>query len=249
MDDCLRIRSNLQKKLDDTSKKGWIRSYVRSDKDAIFEIESVIEKISHSYTVITNYKEKNYYKTLFVINPTGPTGNDSSRLRKTYGKSISDVNKSLRLPISCKNKTLFNDSYYFTLICDKKNKKLFIKITDLNGKQIEKKVYWDFDVLESMLYKKIKNIVLIDYERKFIDIDEYFRIKLLKVYDNVSFNKFIKEVEKGNVRVYMKVGIFASGNNIGKTHDHGATFQISDTCYKNLFDLTLIKNTKRERFD
>ena len=41
--------------------------------------------------------------------------------------------------------------------------------------------------------------------------------------------------------MYLKVGVYQSGIKKGKTHDHGATFEIFDTKYMDLFNETIIK--------
>lgn len=238
------VREVLQNKINELNKTGWIKAIVRSDKDACLELERTLEKIGSNYHVVTKMTSKKTYKLLFVVNPSGPTSEDSSRLRQTYGKLILNGEaKSLRVPLFADKETLFDNKYYFKLVIDKKAKKIFIRITDINNNLLEQSVYWTFDSLKNMISKKQKKIVLIEYDTKYVQLDEFYKIKDLVIYEKINFNKFLKELSLGHIRVYLKVGAYTSGIYLGKTHDHGATFQITDAYLKDLYDIHILKNS------
>lgn len=243
MQQTLLIRKILRQKVEELNQKEWIKAYERVSKDACREIEEAIKQIDDNYYVVTKLTEKKTYKLLFVLNPSGPTSFDSSRLRETYGKTILDgKSKSLRTPIFANTKTLFNNKYYFKLIIDREKERLLIRITDKKDKILEETVYWEFEDLKNIINKKIKKIILIEYAVKYVELNEFFRIKDVVIYEKVNFDKFLNELENGHIRLYIKVGVHTSGMYIGRTHDHGATFQITDKYLKDLFDTHMIEN-------
>lgn len=244
MDRILLVRNALQKKVDELNKRGWIQAFERANRDVCLEFENVVDKIDTNYHVSTKLTSKKTYKLLFVLNPSGPSNLDSSRLRETYGKLILDGQaRSLRVPLFANVETLFDDKYYFKLVINREKEQLLIRITDKKGKLLEETVYWEFDKLKKMIEKKIKKMVLLEYDVKYIGLDEFFKIKDVVLFEKVNFDKFLNELELGHIRLYMKVGVYTSGMYIGKTHDHGATFQIIDKNLKDLYDTHIIKNS------
>lgn len=240
------IKNALTNKLESLNQRKWHRVFEKNASlEAKITIEDIVDKYSHNYLVTTKLEQKHTRRLLFVINPTGPTNFESSRLRETYGKPVlNNTSRSLRVPIFADKDTLFNNEYLFRIIIDRKQEKIFIRISNKNGKLLEQKVYWTFESLKNIIDKKVKKIVEVKYLENFNGIDEYYNIESLKVYDQVNFEKFLHELEIGNIRIYLKVAVYLSGIYIGKTHDHGATFHIINKRLPLLFDTYEIKKEK-----
>ena len=51
-----------------------------------------------------------------------------------------------------------------------------------------------------------------------------------------DFDKFVKEIECGNIVVNIKVGVNKNGKHFGKVHDHGTSFQIFQDSLLELFE-------------
>ena len=237
MDNIEKVRSALRNKVKEINKLGWIKCHNKSSIDSVKEIESVINNVDNSYITLNKFEDNGFKKELFILNPSGPENTESTRLREEFGKNVDNTRlKALRIPLYVGKKTLYNNSYYFELIVDKKKEKVFIKISDLTNNQIEKIVYWTFKDLEKILYLKSKKIALVEHDNKYVNLDEYYRIVKITLFEKVNFDKFIKELSKGNVRIYLKIGVYRNGLYYGKTHDHGATFEIYDYSYKEIFD-------------
>lgn len=237
----LLVRSKLQDKLNSFSTK-WYKVFERNGTlEALITVADVVDKIDHNYTVLDKLTNKKTRKELFVVNPSGPTNVDSSRLRQKYGKKVLDGKaRSLRVPLYVNKDTLYDKKYKFRLVINYEEERIYIKICGTRGKFYEQKVYWTFDSIREMVEKKIKKFAVVEHESKYVGLDEYFRIKKVMLYEKVNFDKFIEEFERGNIRIYLKVSVYMSGIYIGKTHDHGATFEIFDNTMQNIYDTCLI---------
>ena len=53
----------------------------------------------------------------------------------------------------------------------------------------------------------------------------------------MTFENFLNALENGDIFVDIRIGVYNTGKNIGKTHDHGTGFRIKlDTLLKMLID-------------
>lgn len=84
--------------------------------------------------------------------------------------------------------------------------------------------------------RKLKYLAFIEAERKIYNNEEFFHYKNITFYSLKSFDTFLVLIEKGIIRVSIKIGVYKYGNKAGKTYDHGTGFGIlADNLYM-LFD-------------
>jgi hypothetical protein len=58
---------------------------------------------------------------------------------------------------------------------------------------------------------------------------------------DIDFNEFLKILESGSIQFDIRIGVYKSGKNYGKPHDHGSGFRIKKESlyglYKNKLEL------------
>lgn len=187
----------------------------------------------------TKTKYSDSYTALFNCTPTGPHYHEVERLKNIYGypdirfKEYNVLNVSIYS--KCKRKV--GIKFYFELKVDKANKKIFLLIYDKYKKIIENEVYWDFDILEEKLYRKLKYLAYVKAIKKKINNKEYFKYYKMKIYRLKNFDTFINLIDEGIIRITLKIGIFRDEKKLGKIHDHGTSFCIQEEDLDKLYDL------------
>ena len=226
---------------------GWIKS-VRKDQGGIgVTFEQLIGVQENSLEIPdfgdieikTKRAYSKSYTGLFNCTPTGPHYHEVERLKNKFGYPDRDLKKYnvLNTSVCTIEKQKVGMNFYFKISVDRKQEKIFLHIFDKYGNLIENFVYWDFDILEEKLFRKLKKLAMIKALVKRINKEEYFKYFDLKIYELKSFNKFIELLEKGIIRITFKIGIYKSGNKIGKICDHGTSFNIKENDLHLLYDL------------
>ena len=59
----------------------------------------------------------------------------------------------------------------------------------------------------------------------------------MKLYKLKDFDTFIDLLNKGIIRVSIKIGVFRDEKRFGKIHDHGTSFGIQEQNLNKLYDL------------
>ena len=74
-------------------------------------------------------------------------------------------------------------------------------------------------------FNKLFVVTAVVEKRNKIDFYHYTKAD---VYLDLDFKKLISEIEKGSIRLDLRIGVNKSvgGKNFGKTHDHGSGFRI-----------------------
>ena len=232
--------------------KGWIESNTNN----LGSIGHTFEKLLYIQTnelefpdfkgieIKTKNKYSSSYTTLFCCTPTGPHFHEVNRLKDLYGYPDSKLKiyNVLNTSVYSKYKTKVGVKYYFQLKVDKKKEKIFLLIFNYKKELIENIVYWDFDILEEKLYRKLKYLAFIKADKLLKQNKEYFKYYLMKIYILKDFKTFIKLIENGTIRISLKIGVFRTGNKIGQIHDHGTSFCIEEDNLGKLYDLLQVYN-------
>ncbi len=180
--------------------------------------------------------------TLFTEAPTYPK-KVNTYLRETYGQPDPEFNntKILHTTISALDFNPYVDKYGFKLNVDEVNKKIFIIIKNIKTDQIiPHEIYYTFEALRQKVEKKCENIAYINAKTKKEGEIEYFNFTKATLLSGLTFDKFILFV-KGGLLVYdIRFGIFKSGKNGGKKHDHGSGFRIKKRDLNKVFKMETI---------
>ena len=183
------------------------------------------------------------FLTLFTKSPSFPLG-ANTYLKERYGTPYEDNPKikNLHTSLFAKKLNSYKGKYAFTLINDRRAKRIFIGIYSLRTKKmIDKTCGYLYSDLEPIFKKKLKNLFYVNATtKKDSKGTEYFHFNQAEIFEQPSFDKFLDLLDKGIIMFDIRIGSYKSGNNFGKTHDHGSGFRIID---KNLYKL-YTKHTK-----
>lgn len=177
--------------------------------------------------------------SLFTCKPDFPDGGDQY-MRNNWG--INDPSgdyphiKVFRTSIYAHRWAEVYSKYKMKLEIDDNNKKLKIILCNLDGDIIDDTVFWTFESLRSAS-KKLKNTLVLKAEESLIDGKVHFKYVSANAYINFDFKKLIELIRVGKARYDNRLGIYRSGKNIGKEHNHGGGIRlVSSSSYKDLFE-------------
>jgi hypothetical protein len=177
--------------------------------------------------------------TLFTKAPTYPKG-ANTLLREKFGKEHDGL-KVLHTTIPGNKFNTFLGKYGFKLEVDSKNEKIFIRIKELKSDTLlDFECYYSFEILKKIIEKKCKNIAFITAKHEHRGKDEFFHFEKAVLLTNLTFNKFLDAIKNGKILYDIRIGVYRTGKNRGKTHDHGSGFRIKKTQIKEIFNVTNI---------
>lgn len=176
--------------------------------------------------------------TLFSCTLDGPDFFELSHIVEKFGKYDKKYRqtKILYINLSANKYSYWGKFVRMKLLVDRKKEKLFILVSHVNGKIIEKRSFWDFKTLENILLRKLSSMYLITYYIKQIRGQRYC------FFDNVfflkykTFDDFLKLLDIGAINVYIKCGVYSFGPKEGSAYDHGTAFQIKKHMLLDIFE-------------
>lgn len=242
----------------------YIKDFLKKNKDKWFEsnrknntgigktLEDILGKEEDNLSesdfdgleLKSQRNESNSLITLFTKSPSVPRG-VNTYLRETYGTLDTKYNSNtLHTTIYGNKKNTYKETYQFKISTNNRCNRLELEVYDMNGVYLnEKEVYWDYDILQSKFDSKIHSIGLVKADSKKIDGKEYFKYNGLKLLINPSFDKFLECINNGLIAVDIRIGVYGSGKNVGKTHDHGTGFRIFEknlnSLYKDVIEISV----------
>ena len=105
--------------------------------------------------------------------------------------------------------------------------RIYLQIRDANTKEIvNDEIYWSFSVLSKALERKLSKIAILYGDEKDENGKHYVKYTSMKIIENLTLDKLIKSIEDGKLFIDIRIGVYASGKNAGKTHDHGTAFRM-----------------------
>ncbi|TRZ80760.1 glycosyl hydrolase [bacterium] len=98
--------------------------------------------------------------------------------------------------------------------------------------------YWPIAIFDDVLKAKSDKILVVFAETKGERKTKNEKFHFTKAYllSNLNINKFKSAVESGKLKIDIRIGIYRSGKNKGKYHDHGTGFRINKRDFLHLFD-------------
>ena len=179
-----------------------------------------------------------YPITLFSCVFDGPDLFELKRIIDKYGMNVNNEFNSKVLYVHAYSNffSAWGRFLMFKLSFDDNHSKLFLTIAHSNKKIIEKKAYWEYSTLFSILERKLKIVCFISSKRSYIggvSFVEFVDYKFLKL---KSFDDFIMCLRTGKVFVNINCGIYKFGSRMGHSYNHGVLFQIKKEHIFDLFD-------------
>jgi hypothetical protein len=171
------------------------------------------------------------FVSLFSKSPSNPKRGANKILRENYGEVRSDEDlglKKLYASIYAHNWGLVYEKYYMKLNVDKASETISLHIKDLNNSIIHTETNYSFEILRKTTQKKFNKLFIVTADVQKKDKIEFYHFTKAEVFFDLDFNKFISEIESGNIRLDLRIGVNkrVGGKSFGKTHDHGSGFRI-----------------------
>lgn len=124
----------------------------------------------------------------------------------------------------------------------RKNPQLFIVVFE--GKKLVLKnkfkiqAYWPVSIFDDVLKAKSDIILLALAETKGERKTKNEKFHYIEAYllSDLNIKKFKSAVENDKLKIDIRIGVYRSGKNKGKYHDHGTGFRISKRDFLQLFD-------------
>ena len=176
--------------------------------------------------------------TLFTKSPIPPKIN--SALRENHGEPDAAAGglKTLHTTVSAIKFNTYFGRLGFKLEVDESTKKIFVAIKDLKtGQVLNKSAHYDFEVLKKVIAKKCRYIAYVSAKQKEENGKELFNFNNAKLLSGMTFEKFIRLVKEGTILYDIRIGVYRSGTNKGKTHDHGSGFRVLKENLSKVFDI------------
>ncbi len=243
------MRQDLQlikNKFESIKELGWVESKRKGNTGIGYTLEKLFELHENNFEIpdFVTFELKAHrtysksYITLFNATPDGDYLFEIDHLKQNYGypDKVLKQYKILNCDMFSNKINDMGSVCKQTIKVDYKERKVRLYIMDNSLKLIDKEVSWSFEMLKEKFERKLKYIVLISADKKRLNNTDYFKYNNLIFYKSLSFDRFIKLIDKGIIRISFKIGIFRSGKRLGQTHDHGTGFSISEKNIPLLFE-------------
>ena len=235
----------LKKKFIEIRNMGWVTA-TRSGNTAIGKtFEDLLGKIEDNLAEpdfgdieIKSQRElSKSFVTLFTKAPSYPKS-ANTYLRKKYGDENEENLKTLHTSIFVDENT-YKERYSFSLEIDEKEKRIYIKVKDLNTKENEQLVYYSFEAIQKKLDKKLNNLAYVAAKtNKLNKGQEKFYYTKMTIYENPSLENFLRLIKENKIMIDIRIGVYHDLNSkkYGKTHDHGTGFRIKEKDFCELYE-------------
>lgn len=182
----------------------------------------------HQIELKAHDTDGNSYITLFTKSPNIPRG-INTLLRQSYGYFDPKSDQKI-LHTSVSSKLQFNakSNHYFQIVNDKAQRSLKLCVYTSNKTLIKDAftAQWSYEVLEKSLNKKLKTLAIIMSSTKHHNGQTYYSYDAIKVVRNLSLSQLLTALSDNKLIIDLRLGVYHSGKNKGKTHDHGTGFRI-----------------------
>lgn len=228
----------------------WIKGISNGYGNAGLTLESLLGKDIENFELPdykgielkTKYSDRETYITLFVATPDSYLF-EIKRILENYGYPDKNFPQFKVFNTSIYgNRRIKLNNYYFRLFVDYKKKLVILKIYDSNHKLIDDLCAWSFDLLKEKLERKFQYLAFIKANRKYELGNVYFKYNNIKFYKLSSFERFLRLIDVGFIRVTFRIGFYKNEKKYGKVYDHGTIFCIDERDLERLFDEITIRD-------
>ena len=166
--------------------------------------------------------------TMFTKQFSSPKGANKI-LTSSFGNTDSTYAplKNLHASMFTNKESIVYGRYKFTIKLNRREQKLFLEVRDLNSRILNNECYYTYEDLQAF---KLKNTFIVWAN---------FGPEPAMVFFSFSFDKLLDAIDNGAVQFDIRVGIFRTGEFIGKPHDHGNGFRLMKEAIPSLFDNVL----------
>lgn len=173
--------------------------------------------------------------SLFSKSPDFPK-KANNYLRDTYGEIRQEEHsdkKILFASVYGNREGEVYSKYKMKLNVNREAQRIELLIKNLEGNLLET-IYWNFSTIKKASHK-LDTLFLVFADTKIVDGKKFCHFTKGELYHKFDFEKFLIEVEKGIIQFDIRIGVYNSGKNYGKTHDHGSGFRIKPQHFSALY--------------
>ena len=186
------------------------------------------------YEIKSHRDDVNSYITLFTKVPNFPR-KANSYLNSRFGTPYDD-NPELKKSMFANKFNTCGGKYSFRMLNDRADEKLRIGVFDIHSRQLlDAEAGYTYECLRKVFKHKLRNLLYVTAERKYVNKDEYFYFNRAEVYSNPTFERFMDLLDGGQIMYDIRIGSYRSGKKYGKPHDHGSGFRILEANIKQLY--------------
>lgn len=173
--------------------------------------------------------------SLFTLSPKNQKQSASHLLSQFGQPNIKTHTKSLHTTIRGYRQNTYKKKYRFSLNVCHESERVIIEVRCIeSGELLSEDTYYHFSEIEKAT-KKIQNLMLVGAKTRRVNGEEQFQYVLPKLYKAKPFDVILDLIEQGIICLDIRIGVYRSGKNVGKVHDHGAAFRIRHRHLNELF--------------
>jgi len=193
------------------------------------------------YEIKSHRKSSASFVTLFTKSPTLPA-KTNTLLREKYGTPEGKLKvKTFRTSVFSNKWNTYKKEFSFKIFVNDKQQTIDLISKKINGKKTSIECSWTFTEIKST-FSKLKSLFFVTAEREKKYVHEYFYFTNATIFNKPTFQKLIDLIKEGKVMVDIRLGVYSSGKNEGKAHDHGTGFRIKSNdlsfLYKDVIDVS-----------
>lgn len=116
--------------------------------------------------------------------------------------------------------------------------KLSVSPSRIDIASLDGNVYagWEYETLKNSFESKMYRVLLVKADTRTVNGREEFNYNEAWVLMGFSFERFIKLIENGIVKVELRIGVYPEGHpNAGRPHDHGTGFRVLERNIQDCF--------------
>lgn len=215
--------------------RGWIPTHRHGDQALGNAFEDLLDVPENNSTDADFYgiefksqrTTSTALMTLFSKAPTFPRGINTT-LRERYGVTDEVHDKKiLNTTLTGDRENTHRGGYNYKARVDRENELIHLEIRNQETGELEElEVWWSFSVLEKALERKLKTIAILHGDEKVENGQRFVRYTKMDILTGLTLEKMITSLEDGELFIDIRIGVYSSGRNIGRTHDHGTAFRI-----------------------
>lgn len=222
--------------------KGFVTSHRRNNtgigktfEDLIGVEENNIDAPDLLGYEIKSHREKaESYVTLFTKAPSFPL-HANQQLLEQFGET-KNGRKRLHTSMFATSGNTYRGMYSFLLENNKEQQRIQIVVRDLQtGAEIDRSAGYTYKDIEDCLARKLNNLFYVEAETEKQGDEERFYFHSAEIYEEPSMERFLEMVDNGLIMYDIRMGMYGSGKNQGKPHDHGSGFRVKACNLKQLY--------------
>lgn len=228
--------ARLVKYFESIKSRGWIETERHGDQMLGNTLEDLLGVAENNLKIAdwngielkARRKITNSPVSLFTKSPTYPAGVNST-LRERFGVTDNEHGlPKLNTRIKGNGFNTHRGGHAFKLEVNREQKRIYLHVKNSKTNEIVMDdVYWDFSVIEDALQNKINKIAVILGDGKRENNKNYVRFTKLYLVTGLTMDTMIDSLENGDLFLELRLGVYSSGENYGKHHDHGSGFRMN----------------------